>query len=148
MLNSIYNRILSMTIANGYSYDWEISRSIGNGAEALHDMVRPVANVTFGEDENSEILSHGTYWLETQLFITAMIDFNMTGIDLDKIDQKIEESKIALKKDLRKAFFRISPEMSTVKIEATEYVRSVKIESQGHIAAVKTEFKLQYTEEV
>jgi hypothetical protein len=111
-------------------------------------MIKPVANISFGEDENGEQLSHGQYWLTSVLTITAMVDYNLTDIDLDGIDQQVEEAKLKMKQDLRKGFCFITSAMNTAKINSIDYLRSVEAQSQAHIATVKTEFSIQWIEEV
>lgn len=147
MLEALYKTFESMTVANEFNFDWETTHSLGNGSEALHDMIKPVGNIAFGDDENSENNSNVKYWLKSPLMITGMIDFNMTDIDLDMIDVQIQSAKIKMKQDIRKAFYLVSDEMNTAKIESLDYVRESAITSQAHIASVKLEFGIQWTEE-
>ena len=105
ILDAYYTLVTSMTIANGFTYDWASIKTIDNGALTPNSSA-PQINFSFGDETNdNEVNGIGNNRLQivVPLIVTAtklQIAANQT---LDAVDYNLQSQKIAMLEDLKRA---------------------------------------------
>ena len=122
ILDAIYSRVTSMTVANGFNYTWASIKSDGNGRRVSKDTV---LHASFGYEERLD--NGGTSQNEYKVAIPVRI----TGIafvgtsTIDTIQLVLEQTKAKLADDIRRAYGIAYDALCTAGGNYIEYVSEI-----------------------
>ena len=144
ILDAVYAKHEDMTIANGYSFDWSIHQSIGNGTLGSVDDVLPSFSARWMPEISSPDAGQSLYHLSASIIIRGEIEYNPV-INLNEQDREVQRSKSLMIEDIRKAFGYVSSAQCVAGLKDIVYNGEQEINTiSGHILAVELEFVLRW----
>jgi len=142
ILDSIYKRVETMLIAEGFKSDWLESKSIGNGSSASIGV--PQLNVAFKNETPSPLAGQSIYHLSAPIIITAFIEYDEEA-ELNEQDYAVQEAHSAMVEDIRFAFGVPSVDMCLAGVNEWTYVDELEEDIiSGSRVIAKMEFQVNW----
>lgn len=142
ILDSIYKRVETMLIAEGFIADWVDLKSLGNGSSAIYDT--PQLNVAFKNETPSPEAGQSLYHLTAPIIISGYMDYDLDSVLSDQ-DYEVQKAHSTMIEDMRLAFGVASLDMCLAGVLQLTYIDEVDEPIlSGKRVSAKLEFEIKW----
>ena len=113
LLTALYTSLTSMTILDGYNYDWNIAKSDDNGNDAAF---HPAICVRYGSEENSDDIGAGGTGEYTDIIPVIVTAWGGISLEssLDTVQYECELYRSAMIDDIKRRLGYVPDELSNI----------------------------------